>query len=84
MTDASQPWDGVPLQPEKRRFHLLRHRSSGDKKVGEWWPTGRGATGRVNGTWFGVRWGEPKHVASDYEYLGPLYTQAEAAAETGR
>ena len=80
MTDASQPWDGVPLHPEKRRFHLLRHRSSGDKKVGEWWPPGEGKAGPLKAVWFSLRWSVPEHVASEYEYLGPLYTLAEAAA----
>ena len=80
MTDASQPWDGVPLHPETRRFHLLRHRSSGDEKVGEWWPPGEDAAGPFKAMWFGLRWGMPEHVAAEYEYLGPLYTQADADA----
>jgi hypothetical protein len=80
MTDAPHPWDGVPLQPEKQRFHLLRHRSSGDKKVGEWWPPGEDKAGPFKAMWFGLRWGMPEHVSAEYEYLGPLYTQAEAAA----
>jgi hypothetical protein len=80
MTEATKPWNGVPLHPETRRFHLLRSRLDGCKRASEWWPIGKDVTGQVNAAWFILRWSAPEHVASDYEYLGPLYTQAEAAA----
>jgi len=76
MTDASQPWDGVPLHPEREGWHLLQPRDDPDAPPDTlvWLPDRRVWRYGLGGHY------EPASIIYYWTYIGPLYTQAEADA----
>lgn len=74
MSDASQPWNGVPLHPERDGWHWVCWPNGGAPMCVEW---GRMLDhGRP-----GWRAWRNSHLAHQYYYLGPCILPADLAAE---
>jgi hypothetical protein len=75
MTDASQPWDGVPLHPERGGWHWLLNTNG----VGDPFPMLWDAGGQM---WDAgdAGWRLAEDIAIRWTYLGPCLTPTESAA----
>jgi len=66
---ASDPWNGLPENPERDGWHWLRSRIGGNVRVDQWLKEGLWMHCSINST-----------VRLSYEYLGPCLTPADLAA----
>lgn len=73
MTDASQPWDGVPLHPERDGWHWLHHPEDLRPFPSLW-------NAEVQGWPSGALHSPQGVVDMGFTYLGPCLTPTEAAA----